>query len=856
MNRLSTQNGLLTSRWAFLGSRNGLNGRRTVRSCGLVLLLMSAALGTVQAAALDLATEYKQQHGELAKQIADRAWCDRVAGQVLSPASLIAASDRDPAEVVLRRTGVLLDHLRALAGCPDTADFQRQLDVLKKEAASIAVKEAAARYDLYVRACQLRRKVAFANPLLDFDRLLFLTKYRPNRGDHHMVDQYYGFNAQPGGSLYVLNSPWSEAPQATDLMATSTVENGRLQGKPLAGGAFNTLELDYDGQTVAFAYSECAPVPDDADWTTQPPRWSPQIPQYEKRSYYYWSPQRTFNLYTATLDANDQAVKLTNLRPLVDSPVNEFDPCYLPNGRIAFMSERRGGYLRCGGNRPNPNFTLHSMERDGADIVTLSYHETQEWNPSVDNDGMIVYTRWDYVDRDNDGSHHIWVCTPDGRDPRAYHGSYPKVRESRPWMELGIRAVPNSHRYVAVAAAHHGYAYGSLVLIDQSVEDDGAMSQLRRITPEAHFPEAEQAVGLPHEKGRHNPNGEVYGTPWPLSEEFYLCVYDTGKQNYGIYLIDAFGNKELVWRDPQVPCLDPIPLRSRQRPPVIPTQTTQHAADKSPNKSDEATVAIMNVYESDFEWPANTQIAALRVVQLYAKDTWHMHDPQIGVGRESLVRGLLGEVPVESDGSAYFSVPAGVPIYFQALDENGLAVQSMRSDTYLHAGERLTCVGCHEHKHRTPDTMESIPLAMRRSPSKLEVAFDDANPISFPRLIQPILDQNCIECHEQSPEKNPPNLSAEPSGKNGWSESYLSLSSRVWTLHGGNGIITENGMRSTPGQLGARVSKVWQMLEEGHHDVVLSPEDRKRLIVWLDLNSNFFGEYLPEAEKRNLAQKE
>ena len=55
---------------------------------------------------------------------------------------------------------------------------------------------------------------------------------------------------------------------------------------------------------------------------------------------------------------------------------------------------------------------MHSMEADGSDIIRLSHHETHEWHPSVTNDGMIVYTRWDYVDRDTNIAHHIWTCFP------------------------------------------------------------------------------------------------------------------------------------------------------------------------------------------------------------------------------------------------------------------------------------------------------------------------------------------------------------------------------------------------------------------------------------------------------------
>ena len=72
---------------------------------------------------------------------------------------------------------------------------------------------------------------------------------------------------------------------------------------------------------------------------------------------------------------------------------------------------------------------------------------------------------------------------------------------------------------------------------------------------------------------------------------------------------------------------------------------------------------------------------------------------------------MLGTVPVEADGSAHFTVPARKELFFQALDDDGLAVQSMRSATYLQPGERLVCQGCHEPRHRSPQMTTTVPLA-------------------------------------------------------------------------------------------------------------------------------------------------
>jgi hypothetical protein len=686
------------------------------------LVLALAGLSPVHGSP-DHPAEWLSQFHQLETEMEDRSWCARVAGQTEHAAALIAPGDRDPLDVVLRRSRTLLEHLASRPDAPDFANERVRLRALSEKAAAIGIGRSEERYAVYEEACRLRRAIAFRNPLLDFERLLFLTKHRPARGDRHMVDQYYGFNAKPGGSVYVLEEPFSDNPQARDLMAGRSIRGGRLAGRALTGGAFNTLELDSNGRDILFAWSECGPIPPDAEWSTQP--WSRERARQNKRDHYFWHPQTTFHVLKAQVDGSDVA-------QLTDGAWNDFDPCFLPNGRIAFVSERRGGYN-----------------------------------------------------------------------------------------------------------------YGSLVLIDQSREDDQAMSQVRRLTPEALLPESEAAPGQAHRKGRHQPNGEVYGTPWPLSEEFHLCVYDPGRRNYGIYLLDCFGNKELLWRDPTIACLDPIPLRSRPRPPVIPTATCQAKADQHAGSSEKGTVAILDVYQSDFEWPEQTRIDAIRVVQLYPKSTFHLTEPMVGAAPQSLARGAVGTAPVESDGSAHFEVPTGVPLYFQALDADGLAIQSMRSATYVHPGERLSCIGCHEPKHRAPSGPSTVPLAWRRTPSILQAEHEDALPISFPRLVQPVLDKHCVSCHagEEAVAAKAPDLSGRLSDPHGWSAGFTSLKPFAWSYSGGNGIISKEGSRSPAGQIGARASRLLPYLEPTHHKVKLTPSERRRITLWLDCNSNFYGAY-------------
>lgn len=701
-------------------------------------------------------------------------------------------------EEVIDRAKQLTVRLRVTADASRLTPLAAELESLGRRVGLWKQQDVAdhVRREAYLDACRLARKIAWCNPLLAIDKLLFIKRHHPG-GVFHMCDQFYGFNARPGGSLFVLEDPLGAHPRLVDLLAGAVVTSGRLKGRTLQGCSVVSPSLSFDGRSILFAASEC------------------QGRDLE------WKETSSYHLFKIRSDGTD-------LVQLTDGPTNDFDPCWLPGGRIALISERRGGYLRCG--RCCPTYTLFSMAADGSDITCLSFHETHEWQPSVDNHGKIVYTRWDYVDRDSDVAHHLWTCFPDGRDPRAMHGNYPDKRESRPWIENDIRAIPGSSKYVATAGAHHGHALGSLILIDVRGTDDNACSQLTRLTPEVPFPESEGEI-VP---------SMVYGAAWPLSEDDYLCMYDAGAKNHGIYWIDRFGNKELVYRDPAIPCFSPIPLRPRPLPPVLPEGTQSAMGVDSSGKT---TVAVMNVYKSDFAWPADTKIAALRIVQVLAKSTAPPDEPRIGIARQTNARAVLGTVPVESDGSAYFEAPPGKAIYFQAIDPQGLAIQSMRSATYLHPGEQLVCQGCHESKHQSA-TSPLAPLALRRGPSPIRAEADGSNPFNYVRLVQPVLDRHCVACHQ---EKKTLDLTGIVEGKFGWTRSYTNLAGKYgfyFTVY--NGSIREplhGGSRTTAGQFGARAAKLLDYLGPKHYGVQISDEDAHRVTLWLDCNSEFYGSY-------------
>lgn len=196
--------------------------------------------------------------------------------------------------------------------------------------------------------------------------------------------------------------------------------------------------------------------------------------------------------------------------------------------------------------------------------------------------------------------------------------------------------------------------------------------------------------------------------------------------------------------------LSPIPVSPRHRPPVIPPGTFQGERANHPDHN-KAVISVQNVYRSDLPWPKGMRIKWLRLIQVLRKpETSLIRDtPPIGFGEEQLPRICLGRVPVEEDGSAYFEAPVGVPMYFQAVDQRGMAVQSMRSDTYVHPGEHLACIGCHERKSEAVPLRTAMPAALRRGPSKMEPEVGGVEPVNYHRLAKPVFQRTCLPCHQR-----------------------------------------------------------------------------------------------------------
>jgi hypothetical protein len=215
---------------------------------------------------------------------------------------------------------------------------------------------------------------------------------------------------------------------------------------------------------------------------------------------------------------------------------------------------------------------------------------------------------------------------------------------------------------------------------------------------------------------------------------------------------------------------------------------------------------------------------------------------------------ILGDAPVETDGSACFEVPADRFVYFQTLDADGMMVQSMRSGTTIRPGERAGCVGCHEPRLTGATATSPYPssLALQRPPSRLKPWYGPPREFSYMAEVQPVLDRHCVRCHDYRTEGGAVlNLAGDPGLV--FNTSYLDLRTKSpirW--HPDRPDETKALVKAVddgPPEVlpayawGSHRSRLIDVLRAGHYEVRLSREELDRIITWIDVNAPYYGSY-------------
>ena len=639
---------------------------------------------------------------------------------------------------------------------------------------------------------QLRRQVLLANPLLSAQPLLFVVR-RQYRPDHHNTatffpsarHEYNDGAFTPGGALKVLD--WAQPGQARTLLE---VPNGVVRDP----------DVSFDGRTVLFSMRTNA-----AD---------------------------SYHLYEIQADGS-------GLRQLTFArDVDDLDPLYLPDGSIAFSSTREPKYCMC--NR-HIMANLFRMEADGANIHQIGKSTLFEGHGSLTPDGRILYDRWEYVDRNFGDAQALWTVNPDGTEHAVYWGN----NTAAPGAVIDARIIPGTERAICVFGSCHDRPWGALAIIDRRQALDGRAAVVRT------WPES--ATNLIRQSGWEVFDAFTsvqfkYEDPYPLSDKYFLCARMTGQPDrMGLYLLDVFGHEILIHEEAPG-CFDPMPLGPRPRPPVL--------ASRRDFVGQPGTFYIQDVYRgTHLAGIARGSVKSLRVIESPEKRFWTapvwggqgIEGPAMNWHDFSNKR-ILGTVPVEADGSAYFEVPPDRFVYFQLLDADGMMVQSMRSGVMVQSGERASCVGCHEERRTAPPTSTLSRQALGRAPSRLEGWHGPAREFSYLAEVQPVLDRHCVQCHDfGTPAGKLLNLAADRDLV--FNVSYNELWRKKYIHVVGAGPADTQAPRAW----GSHASKLVPFLRRRLEPAgTLTREEFDRVVTWIDLNAPYYPSYA-SASPNNLA---
>ena len=716
------------------------------------------------------------------------------------------ASSLDEALDLCRRT---YDYVAKSIPEKEARRFAREMKVDEKWAASAKSPAERAIVEKVVR--RLRRRILFAHPDLQFDRLLCVQRDVPFSQFNHMVDQYLGRFSHAGPGLVVLEN-WRTFPEKKVLLA----------GKLPEGCVFNP-DLHWDADRIIFAFCDHTRPPEaDAAALKVPKILSPKVPEHHlvHRRYFIYECAADGSWVRQLTGGPGDPMETVDGRQTV--LIEDVDPCYLPDGGFLFSSTRCQTFGRCHWGRYTPSFLLYRGEVPpvGASapfdcrIRRFSFGEANEWEPSVMDDGRIVYTRWDYIDRNAVPFQSLWAARPDGTAVSHLYGNWSRSI----YVATEAKSVPGTPLVVATGGAHHAITGGSLFLFDARKGEDG-FEPVTRLTPEIPFPESE---------GWKFPG--FYAAPMPVNDTLFFASYtdDPGwyppghpqhvggmaawpeSRSSAIWLVDTLGGRELIYKDPAFGTYNPIPLVKRKKPPVL-------ATSLPPNADNTGVCYVENCYDSRHGIPPGS-IAALRVNLLHGLPIARRETPNLPNDIE-IHKEPLGTVPVNADGSAAFRIPAGVPLQLQAIDTNGMAVLTMRSFIYSQKGEVQGCTGCHEDK-RTSRAVTRHMDDMKVHDLKKEVDLGYEGCFRYALSVQPIFDRKCISCHGLG--KAPSFLGAEGHRR-------LVRDRQVAFIHG----YAETD-RSRPHDYFAAASALTKRLMAGHGPK-LTPEEWRTLILWMDM---------------------
>jgi mono/diheme cytochrome c family protein len=609
----------------------------------------------------------------------------------------------------------------------------------------------------------------------------------------HIYDTYYKW-PPGGGGIYVLQNPraprqeWKVRP-VIDPTTRDT----------LGLGVYSDPELSWDARRLLFCFKG--------------------------------TPNGSTRIYEIGIDGSELRCVTDPTPSCVDyegrfGGQHDVAPAYLPDGRIVFLSTRPSGLVPCNNTGVA---ILHVANADGTNLRPISVNNVNEFDPSVLPDGRLLLGRWEYVDKNALTIQSLWTMRPDGSEETALFANNMVFPEAI----LDARPVPQSRLIVGAFAKHNASPRGSIAYIDPWLGKNAA----RAITNLEHPDEPT------HDRGDSC-------EPWPLSEDVVLFSgRPEGRKRNVIEIMDRNGHLAVVLSDPEICLHSPMLVKPRPRPPVL-TSAVKSAESVGRFFVQDIYQGLTGVKRGEVKWLRVIEETS-RVSSTHPGSNPYNQTFLVSAALAFGAKNYLGLVPVDPDGSAYFEVPSGRALYWQALDGEGRLVQSMRTFVQAAPGVTRSCVGCHEPKSTTAANRPAQPNILRRDPDQLQPESWGSGYLDYPSMIQPVLDRHCVSCHGGEQD-----VAAGLDLSGGWTEhfniSYENLVSRRETqlvAHWISGIDCMNGTALWSAQIfaprshGSGAAPLAELLVSGHSGYLanLTRSERDLILAWIDSNGLYHG---------------
>jgi hypothetical protein len=500
---------------------------------------------------------------------------------------------------------------------------------------------------------------------------------------------------------------------------------------------------------------------------------------------------------------------------------------------IVFTSTAAGTYDESGTEKATALYVQNLEPIDGRGTVTwrTTFNLSHDFSPTVLGDGRVLFSSWQQ--RGN-------------RFPP--YGMIALMTTN--WAGTGLNLFYGNHQGEKVKSMACEMPDRTLVFIESDGRDGDGSGRLARISFKRPLNSHERLS---------NGIGQ-YRTPHPLPDGRLAVSYTPGDESYGIYVFD-FDKKavgRVLYDDPDWNDVDAIAVVPREEPMgritiVVDSKETGH-------------LQCLNVYDSDrpeAKTIKNGDVKRVRLVEGLAPfeedvlSTAGGGPWPRGVGPSASQAGsfagtrILGEAPVEADGSFYVEVPGDTPFFIQTLDENGMALQTLRGWIWVRRGSRRGCIGCHENKELAPENRATIAL-IKAEPTRLLAPPGERRTVDFRRDVAPIVAAKCAGCHHDPAPEAELDLAGGDAGP-GWGPSirrvFETLTQPVpgTPLEAGGKYVHPGSARNSPlirlifdepgaaGNVAAQINPVGHK----HPHVPLTDHEKRAFVEWIDLGGQW-----------------